>query len=92
MKRINSPLNDTAVSELLAIRSSLELTQQDFGKLLGVSKQRIADYETFRTTVPAGILIEAQRIAASKPRKSSRKSKASQPRPSGRAENAEAEA
>ena len=88
MKRINSPLNDTAVSELLAIRSYLELTQQDFGKLLGVSKQRIADYETFRTTVPAGILIEAQRIVVSKSRKFSRKSKVSQPQPPECAENA----
>ena len=71
MKRVDTKENDYAVSQLKAYRKKLGLTQSELAAIVGMDgKQKIADYETYRAKVPAGVILQVQKMVSRKPRKS----------------------
>ena len=71
MKRVDTKENDYAVSQLKAYRKKLGLTQAELAAIVGMDgKQKIADYETYRAKVPAGVILQVQKMVSRKPRKS----------------------
>lgn len=70
MKRVDTKENDYAVSQLKAYRKKLGLTQAELAAIIGMDgKQKIADYETYRAKVPAGVILQVQKMVARKPRR-----------------------
>jgi len=73
MKRIDTKANDLAVEQLRSSRGILGFTQKELAAIVGLkSSQQIADYETYRATVPAGLIIQVQRMIANRKKKSAK--------------------
>ena len=47
------------------IRSKTGLTQEQFAKAVGITRERLAKYETEATSLPAELLLEIQKIEKS---------------------------
>lgn len=60
--RIKTESNKLAVTTLKESRKRLGLTQKTLAGIVGLSKQMIADYETHRAKVPAGLILQVQQL------------------------------
>ena len=60
--RIKTESNKLAVAALKGSRKRLGLTQKALAGITGLSVQMIADYETYRARVPAGLILQVQQL------------------------------